>query len=105
MSRVAFRLQLRPECIQAYEEAHRRVWPELLAVLKEAGISEYSIFRRGTELFFYLRVSDFERAWSQISSTAVDQRWQVEMSPFFAPCEDLRPGERFAMMEEVFYLE
>lgn len=105
MARVAFRLKLRPEAIQAYEEAHRRVWPELLAVLKQAGISEYSIFRRGTELFFYLRVDDFERAWTEISSTSVDRRWQAEMSRFFAPSADLEPGERFAMMEEVFYLE
>lgn len=105
MARVAFRLKLRSEAIQAYDEAHRKVWPELLAVLKEAGISEYSIFRRGTELFFCLCVDDFERAWTKISSTSVDKRWQEEMSSLFAPSEDLVPGERFAMMEEVFYLK
>jgi L-rhamnose mutarotase len=32
-------------------------------------------------------------------------RWQKEMSRFFAPITDLDPGERFAMMKEVFYME
>jgi len=27
------------------------------------------------------------------------------MAPYFAPHEGLRPGERFPMMEEVFYLQ
>ena len=31
-------------------------------------------------------------------------RGQAAMAPFFAPMEGLRPGERFPMMEEVFYL-
>jgi L-rhamnose mutarotase len=34
----------------------------------------------------------------------VNLRWQQAMAPFFAPQEGLRPGERFPMLEEVFYL-
>lgn len=105
MARFAFRLRVRAERIQAYEEAHRRVWPELLQVLKDAGISQYSIFRSGTDLFFYMHVDDFERAWQEIDRSPVNQRWQQEMAPLFEPLEDLAPDERFRMMREVFYLE
>ena len=46
MQRVAFLLRLRPGTEEAYDKAHAEVWPEMLALLKRAGISEYSIFRR-----------------------------------------------------------
>jgi L-rhamnose mutarotase len=105
MARVAFRLRVRPERIAEYEAAHRKVWPELLQLLKEVGISQYSIFRSGTDLFFYMHVDDFERAWRQIDANPVNQRWQAQMAPLFEPLPDVAAGERFPMMREVFYLE
>jgi L-rhamnose mutarotase len=35
----------------------------------------------------------------------VNQRWQQFMGRLFEPVPDIGPGERFAMMKEVFYLE
>ena len=105
MPRCAFKLRIRQEAIEEYERAHERVWPELLAKLKAVGISDYSIFRRGQELFLCMKVDDFERAWDELDRDPVNQRWQVEMSRLFEPVPGLQPGERFAMMKEVFYLE
>jgi L-rhamnose mutarotase len=34
----------------------------------------------------------------------VNLRWQAAMAHYFAPIEGLRPGERFPMLAEVFYL-
>jgi L-rhamnose mutarotase len=104
LKRYAFMLRLRPGAAAAYEEAHRAVWPEMLALLKRAGISEYSIYRRDELLILALRAADFEATWQQIESDPINTRWQKAMAPFFAPNEGLRPGERFPMMEEVFYL-
>lgn len=105
MARVAFRLRVRPDCIEAYEEAHRRVWPELLQLLKAVGISQYSIFRHGSDLFLYMHVEDFERAWNELDRNPVNLRWQREMKPLFEPLTELEPGERFPMLREVFYLD
>jgi L-rhamnose mutarotase len=105
MQRVAFRLRVRPDRIHEYEDAHRRVWPELLRLLKDVGVARYSIFRHGTDLFFYMQVDDFERAWDRLDNSDVNQRWQKEMAPLFEPTGQLEPGERFLMMREVFYLE
>lgn len=104
LKRYAFILRLREGVSEAYEEAHRAVWPEMLELLKSAGISEYSIYRRDTLLVLALRAADFEETWSQIDNHPVNLRWQAAMAPLFAPHEGLRPGERFPMMEEVFYL-
>jgi L-rhamnose mutarotase len=105
MPRVAFRLRIKPNAIAEYEQSHRKVWPELLAKLKEVGVSDYSIFRRGQDLVLVMRVDDFDQAWNALDNDPVNIRWQQEMSKLFEPVPDLQPGERFAMMKEVFYLK
>lgn len=105
MPRYAFKLRIKPEAIEDYEREHQHVWPELLSKLKDVGISEYSIFRRGQELVLSLRVDDFDKAWDELDRDPVNQRWQVFMSRFFEPVPDKQEDERFAMMKEVFYMK
>ncbi len=105
MARYAFKLQIKAGSIAEYERAHQNVWPELLAKIKEVGISKYSIFRRGQELFLFMNIDDFDRAWNELAKDPVNQRWKKEMDRLFEPVPDQQPDERFAMMKEVFYLE
>ena len=105
MPRYAFKLRIKADAIEEYELSHQHVWPELLAKIKEVGISKYSIFRRGQDLFLFMRVEDFDGAWAELAQSAVNERWQKEMGRFFEPVPDQEPGERFAMMKEVFYLD
>ncbi|GAC1516947.1 MAG: L-rhamnose mutarotase [Gemmatimonadaceae bacterium] len=102
--RAAFRLRLKPGAIADYDRAHARVWPELLARLSAVGISDYSVFRRGQDLFLVMRVANFDAAWDELAADPVNLRWQAEMAKLFEPVPDLEPGERFAMMQEVFHL-
>ncbi len=104
LKRYAFILRLQPGAAKAYEEAHLHVWPEMLALLKRAGIHEYSIYRRDELLILTLRAADFDATWSLIENDPVNLRWQQTMAPLFVPNEALRRGERFPMMDEVFYL-
>jgi len=104
LQRVAFMLRLRPGMEEAYDESHRAVWPEMLALLKRAGISEYSIYRRDQWLILAMSVTDFDASWAIVEADAVNTRWQAAMAPYFEPVEGLRGGERFPMMREVFYL-
>jgi L-rhamnose mutarotase len=104
LRRYAFILRLRKGAAEAYEEAHRAVWPDMLALLRSAGVREYSIYRRDELLVLTLRAADFEATWGRIENHPVNLRWQQAMAPLFAPPEDLRPGEWFPMMKEVFYL-
>src|SRR5579872_5060227 len=99
MPRYAFKLRIKPTAIEEYEREHQKVWPELLAKLKQVGISEYSIFRRGQELVLYLHAEDFDRAWDELDRDPVNQRWQESMSRLFEPVPDQGEGERFAMMK------
>jgi L-rhamnose mutarotase len=105
MPRYAFQLRIKEDAIEEYEREHQRVWPELLAKLKEVGISDYSIFRRGQELVLCLRVDDFEKAWGELDRDPVNRRWQEFMGRLFEPVPGKRDDERFAMMKEVFHRE
>jgi L-rhamnose mutarotase len=105
MPRAAFRLRIKASAIEAYEHDHKNVWPELLARLKEVGISDYSIFRRGQELFLVMRVIDFEATWHALETDPVNLRWQEQMARHFEPVPDLQAGERLATMKELFYME
>jgi L-rhamnose mutarotase len=105
MPRVAFRLRIRAGKEEEYDIAHRNVWPALLAKLKEVGVSEYSIFRRDQDLFLVMQVRDFDAAWRELDKDPTNLNWQKEMSLLFEPVPGLKPGEKFAMMKEVFYLE
>lgn len=97
-------MRIREGAAEEYERDHQDVWPELLAKLKEVGISDYSIFRRGQDLVLVMRVADFESAWKKLDEDPVNLRWQKEMAKYFEPVPDLEPGERFAMMKEVLYM-
>src|SRR5260370_20910593 len=77
--RYAFNLRIKPDCVEEYEREHTRVWPELLAKLKEVEISDYSIFRRGQNLTLVLRCVYFDKAWDEMAQDPVNQRRQQFM--------------------------
>lgn len=91
------------QCV--HDAAHRNVWPALLTKLKEVGISNYSIYRREQDLFLVMQVDDFDTAWRALDQDPINLQWQKEMALLFEPVPGLKPGEKFAMMKEVFYLE
>ena len=55
MERAAFKMKLFPGKADEYKKRHDEIWPDLSALLKDAGISEYSIFLDETtnSLFIY----------------------------------------------------
>ena len=53
MERKAWRGQIKPGCEVEYKKRHDEIWPEMVEVLKQAGVCNYSIFRNGDELFGY----------------------------------------------------
>lgn len=103
--RIGFSLELQPGKAAEYDASHRQVWPEMLALLKESGVSQYSIFRRGNDIFLTFTCEDFEATWTRIEKSPVNTRWQEQMQKYFAPMAETVPGERFPMWREVFYLE
>ena len=44
MKRFAFKMYLKKGCEEEYERRHAAIWPELVEMIKEQGVSDYSIF-------------------------------------------------------------
>ena len=100
--RSAFVLRVRPEKLDAYLDAHRAVWPELLDALRNAGIRNYTIFRNGNEMFGYFESDDLERAASYLASQEVNARWQDAMAELLEErVADAGPPP----LEEIFRLD
>jgi L-rhamnose mutarotase len=100
MERVCFNVQVRVERLDEYRERHKAVWPEMLAALRAAGWSNYSLFLRSDGLLIgYLETEDFEAAQRAMEETDANARWQAQMAPFFE-----RELE-FERVEEVFHLD
>jgi L-rhamnose mutarotase len=100
--RSAFVLRVRPDKLDEYVEAHRNVWPELLAALRRAGIRNYTIFRHGNEMFGYFESDDLEAAGAFMAEQEVNARWQDAMAELL---EERVPDEGPPALEEIFRLE
>jgi L-rhamnose mutarotase len=107
MERVCFLARIRPDRLDEYRAAHRRVWPEMTAALSKAGWANYSIFLADDGLLVgYLETDDYEAARQRMAQTEVNDRWQAEMSPFFAGLgDDERPDQGFRRITEIFHLD
>ena len=53
MEHMAWKGRVKPGCKAEYQRRHSEIWPEMVQVLKEAGICNYSIFYVNDELFGY----------------------------------------------------
>jgi L-rhamnose mutarotase len=100
--RSAFVLQVRPERIEEYVQAHREVWPEMLDALRAAGIRNYTIFRHGNEMFGYYETDDSDAAARYLAQQAVVARWQDAMAELL---ESRVPDDGPPALEEVFRLD
>ncbi|MEV7225414.1 L-rhamnose mutarotase [Polymorphospora sp. NPDC051019] len=72
-----------------YDRRHAEVWPELSRLLDEAGMYDYSIFRRDTLVICVLRTRDgFDRARTLTAGSAVQARWTASLAGLFAEIAD-----------------
>ncbi len=76
MEQIAFKMQLQPGQIAAYTQRHDEIWPELVDLLHDAGISDYSIFfdAETSTLFAVLRRTP-DHKMDDLPQHEVMQRW------------------------------
>lgn len=89
---------------EEYKKRHNEIWPELKKLLKEAGISEYSIFldEETNTLFAFQKVSG--RGSSQdLGQTEIVKKWWAFMADIMKTNSDNSPVT--VPLEEVFYME
>ncbi len=105
VERKAWRGQIKSGCEVEYKKRHDEIWPEMIEVLKQAGICNYNIFRNGNELFGYYEcekgVAFAERVQAE---SPVVARWEVYMKDVLELAMDPETGTQPKMIQ-VFRLE
>lgn len=96
-------MHLKAGMADAYRERHDALWPELEKLLKEAGISEYSIFldEETHTLFAFQKVSG-EGGSQDLASNSIVQKWWAHMADIMETMPDNSPVS--VPLKEVFYL-
>jgi L-rhamnose mutarotase len=92
--RKAFVMSVYPDFAQEYEKRHNPIWPELEKVLKDHGVSNYSIFlhHETRQLFGYAEIES-EEQWASIASTEICQRWWKHMGSRHGVEPGPQPGQ------------
>lgn len=107
MRRVGFQMQVRKDKVEEYKEAHRNVWPELLAVLTKHGWHRYSLFMNEDAVVFgYFETdADFATALKGFLAEEVTARWGEAMGDLVEIPEGSEPKDVIVELEEVFHLD
>jgi L-rhamnose mutarotase len=111
MNRHVLMVDLRddPAAIASYREHHRRVWPEVIRSLREAGVERMDIHLLGRRLVMIVDLRpglDHKRTFAaHVASSPRVVEWERLMKSLQEPAPDSPPGEWWALMEPVFSLE
>ena len=103
MNRVAFKMKLNPGKLNEYKKRHNEIWPELSKLLKDSGISDYSIFFDDeSNYLFAVQKVDGTKGSQDLSSNPIVQKWWDYMADIMEVEENNAPVS--IPLEEVFYL-
>ena len=107
MKRYGFVIGVRPEKIEEYKRLHAAVWPDVLKMITECNIRNYTIFLKDHQLFGYYEYvgTDYEKDMARMAADPTTQEWWKLTDPCQIPLESRREGEWWADMEEVFHLD
>jgi L-rhamnose mutarotase len=76
MQRYCFTFNLRPGAEAEYKRRHDEIWPELVEAIRDAGIHNYTLFRRGLQVIAYCECEpDAATAFARVGATDVNRRW------------------------------
>lgn len=103
MQRVAFKMKLFKGFEEEYKRRHDALWPDLQALLQQAGIKDYSIFFDETtnDLIGLLTIDDATKL-DDLPAEPVMKKWWAYMADIMETNEDKSPVS--IPLKEVFYL-
>tara|TARA_B100001123_G_C15261143_1_gene1006627 strand:+ start:1320 stop:1634 length:315 start_codon:yes stop_codon:yes gene_type:complete len=93
MKNYAWVLEVRPGYEEEYKKRHDEIWPEMVDMLREAGLRNYNIFRHGLTLFGYFETEDLKKSINHIAKSEVNKKWAEFMAPIMKV--DIDPKTNF----------
>lgn len=107
MKRFGMTIGLKPGNEESYKRYHAAVWPEVLEMIRECNIKNYSIYFKDDMLFSFFEYhgTDIKTDWAKMAAHPKTQEWWALMGPMQVPLSTRKEGEWWADMEEVFHLD
>lgn len=103
MQRLAFKMYLNEGQKEEYKKRHDEIWPELKQLLKDAGVSEYSIFLdEETNILFAFQKVSGKGGSQDLGQTEIVQKWWAYMKDVMKSNPDNSPVS--VELQEVFYM-
>ncbi|MGV3505461.1 MAG: L-rhamnose mutarotase [Adhaeribacter sp.] len=102
MHRFAFKMKLKPGQVAEYKRRHAAIWPELVELLKSAGLSDYSIFLDEETNTLFAVQKQSGTSSQDLGSEPVVQRWWAYMADIMETNPDHSPVA--VVLPEVFHL-
>jgi len=104
VKRYGFKMKLYPGFREEYRKRHNEIWPELVRLLKETGVGNYSIWLDGeTNTLFAYQEQKGESSSQDLGTTEIVQKWWKYMADIMETNPDNSPIS--IPLEEVFYME
>jgi L-rhamnose mutarotase len=112
MKRYGSVIGLRPERLEEYKKLHAAVWPEVLRMIRQCHIRNYTIYLRTMDdgqpcLFSHFEYvgDDFAADMAKMAADPTTQEWWAVCKPCQRPLVSRAPNEWWASMEEVFHCD
>jgi L-rhamnose mutarotase len=107
MKRYGWVIKVKPEKLDEYKKLHANPWPDVVKMIKECNIQNYSIYLRDGYLFSYLEYvgDNFKADMARMAADPVTQEWWKLTDPCQEPLDTRTEGEWWADMEEVFHID
>ncbi|TMN74104.1 L-rhamnose mutarotase [Pseudoalteromonas sp. S1727] len=104
MEKIAFTMTLLAGNEAEYKKRHDEIWPELVIELKNAGVSDYSIFHEPSSntLFAVLKRTN-DHKMDDLPLTPIVKKWWAFMSDIMETNADNSPI--VTSIEQVFHLD
>jgi L-rhamnose mutarotase len=102
--RFGFKMKMLPGFMEEYKKRHTEIWPELVLLLKNEGICNYSIFfdDETNTLFAYQEQSGIASS-QDLGDIEIVKKWWKFMADIMETNPDNSPVT--IPLEQVFYME
>lgn len=92
LERHAFKMKLHPGMEAEYRKRHDEIWPDLVDLLREAGVSDYTIhLDRETNILFGVLTRPKDHTMASLPEHPVMKRWWAHMADIMESNPDNSP--------------
>ncbi len=101
-TRVAWKMKLKPGMADEYRRRHEEIWPELATAIREAGISDFTIFHNEqNDTLFAIQKLAPDHTAADLRENELMRRWWVHVAPLMDTHPDKSPVR--TPLQEIFH--